>query len=299
MADDEIWSTGDAQSDPADPTFGEADYEEGLHPNSAFAIDSVFRYGTAVLQEQPQMAILGGVNFFVLAMLAAGVSFGVNMGLIGMGASGQIDQDVVDVLSNLTGLFIQLVAWPVNQLVLAGLMVGGALWVREGTASVGALYTSVRAAVRGLLAGLAAGVASLVAVGLAMAPSLVVGGLLAGAAGEVEMGVIVGLLLMIPAMFALVYVSLGLLLAPYAAVLDHLGPIEAVQRSWAAADGARVTLFVTNLVFGILGGISSCFCSIPLIVVIPIQIMGFTAAYLRYSRHTDVTASWEFFERNP
>ena len=298
MAQDEVWSTGEANDDPGDPTFGEPDYENGLDANDAFSVDAVFRYGVAALQEQPQVAVLGGVNLFVLSLVVGGIAFGVNLSITAMGVSGQLDQQVADVLTQLSGMVMQLIAWPFNQLVMAGLMVAGALWVQRGEASVGALYTSVRAAIRALLASIVVGLAGMAVAGISLAPAIVAGAVLAQS-GDITTAILAGSVLVLPALPILIYVNLGLLLAPYAAVLDHLGPVESVQQSWAAASGARVTLFVTSFVFGILGVISACMCSVPLIVLIPIQVIGFSSAYLRYARHTDETAGWEFFSRNP
>ncbi len=298
MAHDELWSGTDDDFDPADPDFGEPDIGEGLPPNVAFSVDRVFRWGVAWLQEQPQVAVLGGVNVFVLAMLVSGLNFGIAMGVVAAQESGALDQQVGDVLSQGSGMALQLVAWPFQQLVLAGMMVAAALWFQREESSIRALYASVRAAVRALLAGLVAGVVLVVAATVILVP---IGGAIAlvlAAGGEATEALVVSLVLAIPALLVLVYVSLGVVLAPYAAVLDRLGPVEAVSRSWAAARGTRVTLFVTNFVFGLLNLFSACLCSLPTLVLVPIQVGGFTAAWLRYARHDDLASGWAFFDRH-
>ncbi len=294
MADDDVWSAGEV-AQGSNPTFGDADYEQAVEANEAFAVDAVFKYGIGILQEQPTVALLGGVNILGLAFIGAGLGFGINMALTGMAVSGQIDQQVSEVLNQLSSLAVQMILWPFNQLVVAGLMVAAALWIRSEVASVGALYGSVAAAVRGLLAGLVAGVGALTLVLLMPA---VLGAVYFVQAGDYTTAAGLGLVLVLPVLPVVIYVALGLMLAPYAAVLDHLGPIEAVQRSWQMADGLRLTLFVTNFVFGLLGGFSMCLCYLPLIVVMPIQIMGFSASYLRASRSLSVTDEWAFFQRH-
>ncbi len=290
MADDDVWDAGEVSREP-DPTFGEVDYEQ------AFAVDVVFKYGIAILQEQPAMALLGGLNILALAFLVSGLSFVTNLTLSGMAVAGQLDQQVADILSQLSGLGLQLMAFPFNQLVLAGLMVAAALWIRSEVVSIGALYTSLGAAVRGLMAGLIVGALTVVLVLGLMLPAI-------GAsvyfvqAGDLMTGVGAGVALFLPALPVLIYVGLGLMLAPYAAVLDHLGPLDAIQRSWSLADGLRLTLFVTMFVFGLLGLFSVCLCNLPLIVLMPIQIMGLSAAYLRASRALAETDEWAFFQRN-
>lgn len=296
MAQDEVWGATEQVDGGSDPSFGEPDYDNGVPANTAFAVDAVFRYGMAWIQEQPQVGLLGGLNFVGLMILTGIVSFGLNMGLVGMGASGTIDQQAVDVLSQLTGLIVQTLAWPFNQLVLAGLMVAGALWVQAEQSRTAALYTSVRPAVRGLLAGLVAGMITLVVVLFCFTPAMLA--LFLMIEDDVMNALAAFGVLLLPALPVLIYVGLGLMLAPYAAVLDQLGPMEAIQRSWDAANGTRLTLFVTNLVFGILGGIAACMCYIPLVVVIPIQVMGLSAAWLRYARPEAETGQWAFFQRN-
>jgi hypothetical protein len=113
-----------------------------------------------------------------------------------------------------------------------------------------------------------------------------------------EIGLIVGLLWLLVLLFPLIYVSLGLQLAPMAAAMDGLGPVASVRRGWAAAEGNRLNLFVLNLVFGILGAIGMCLCCIPAIPVIAVQQGGMTAAWLLYARAEAETDRYPFFQRN-
>ena len=296
MSADDVWSSGDEELNTANPSFGAYGAEGALDVNTAFSIDSVVRYGTAVLQEQPVMSVLGGVNLFVLTLMISGLSFVLNLGLIAMGTTGEISPEVADMLAQASGAVLQIFAWPFQQLVMAGMMVAGALYITRDTVSVGALYSSIRAAVRALLASLAAGFISLAVTGLTMAPALVAAVWFASQE-NFESAMVAGLVLFLPAFPILVYVGIGLMLTPYAAVLDHAGPIEAVGVSWEMAAGARVTLFITSFVFAILGVISACMCSVPLVILIPIQVMGFTAGYLRARRSEATAAAYPFFER--
>lgn len=293
---DEVWESG-AESTGGSDEFGTPDYDEGLPVNAAFSIDSVFKYGLGFLQEAPAVALLGGLNMLLAAFLPSLINMPISVAITVMGETGELDPTAAQVLSNLSGIVIGLMFWPINQLIIAGIIVGAVVWIRNDEASIGALYTSFGAAVRAFLASLVAGVVSMTAAIVAMTPAGIALGV--GISMEnITVALGVGGLLMVPAMFVMIYVGLGVLLTPYAAVLDNLGPMEALSRSWQAADGARVTLFVTNFVFGILGVVASCMCMVPLILVVPIQQGGFVAAWLRYARHTDETSGLAFFERH-
>lgn len=295
MSGDDTWKSGETADTGTSGDFGTPAYGTGAESNAAFSIDVVFRYGLQILQEQPAMALLGGLNFFGLTFLTGMVGGVAQLAVAGMVVGGDLDQQVADALGQLTSAMVQLVAYPFNQLVLAGLMVAGAHYARSGEANIGMLYTSVGPAVRAMVAGIVAGLGSLVVLVLCMIPAGLAVGVLASGGSEITTTLGVGLLLFLPALPVLVWVGLGLMFAPYAAALDDLGPIDAIQRSWEAASGARITLFVTNFSFGVLGILSACLCSFPLIALMPIQVMGFAAAWLRYARSTEETDGWPFF----
>jgi len=211
-------------------------------------------------------------------------------------ATADIPDELTQVLSQGVGMMIQLLFMPIQFLVMAGFMVAAARWIVLGESTIGALYTSVAAAVRALLTGLLAGLINVVVVILCMSP-----GIMAGVAlfspDTWALSLSVGGLLIVLGLVPYVYVALGLMLAVYAAVLDDAWPVEAIQQSWAAARGARITLFVTIFVFGILGMLSCVLCFLPNILLMGIQIPGFTAGWLRYARPADETRGWDFFER--
>ena len=128
MSQDEAWSAGENDAiDTGDHFFGEPAYGEGMDKNDAFAVDRVFRYGAAFLQEQPGVALLGGVNFLVLSFITGMVGMTFAIAFVAAGEAGELDREVAEGLSNVASYAIQLMAWPFQQLVLAGIMVGAVI----------------------------------------------------------------------------------------------------------------------------------------------------------------------------
>ena len=295
---DDVWESGSGgPNSGGDDSMGVPDYENGSLPNETFSVDAVFKAGLAFLQEAPAVALLGGFNMLLIAFLPSLIATPLSVAVTVTAQQSGLDDMAVQGLSQLSSMAVQLVFWPITQLVVAGIIVSAAKWIRTDEADISSLYTSVGAAVRAFLATLVAAIISFLAALVTMVPAMLAIGVGIGI-DNVTLGLGLGGLLFIPAFFVMVYVGLGVQLTVYAAVLDGLGPIEAVQRSWEAASGTRVTLFVTGFVFGILGSVAACMCFLPLMLVVPIQQGGMTAAWLRYARHSDESSKYPFFERN-
>ena len=296
MSQDDVWSAGEEAGGQPSVGIGSASYDGGLGANECFSIDRVVKWGLALLQEQPALALLGGFNLFLIQFLPGLAATPAQLAIGAWSAAVEMPDEVANALSQMVGFAVQMLFMPIQFLVMAGFMVAAAQWIVGGEASIGALYTSVTAAVRALLTGLLSGVIYVVALLLCMSPGIVAMALL-WSADSWALSLGVGGLLLLVGVVPLVYVALGLMLAAYAAVLDDAWPVEAIQQSWAAASGARITLFVTSFVFGILGLLSCFLCFLPNIPLMGIQIPGFTAAWLRYARPLDETKGWDFFER--
>lgn len=97
-----------------------------------------------------------------------------------------------------------------------------------------------------------------------------------------------------------VYVFPGLVVGEQAVVLDGLGPVDALARSWAFVDGARgsmilylLAMFGVRFAAGILG---LCMCCIGGFVTNPIAFVltdfGTTESYLMRTRSRDTAAGW-------
>jgi hypothetical protein len=89
----------------------------------------------------------------------------------------------------------------------------------------------------------------------------------------------------------------------YSAVLDDRWPHEAISESWAAARGARLTLFVTFLALGFLTFIAaaSVYCLVGIVLLPMVSALwqaGFTAAWLLHRRSAEEIRSWPFFEQH-
>ena len=294
---DNVWDAG-SEDAPGAEGLGAPDYENGAYANSAFSINTIFRLGFAALKEQPVLILLAGFNLWLIAMIPQLFQAPVDVWVAVMVETGELDEDIGNALSSLVQLAIGFMFWPISMLVAAGCMVSVGRFVKSDEISIGALYTSFQPAVKALLYSLVAFVVGAIAAIVLLGVPMGVGAGIGFAAGSPESAI---LLLAVGALIGflpLIYVTLGLQLGPYAAVMDGLGPVEALRVSWEAADGARVTLFITNLLLGILELIATCLCCFPAIPVIAIRIAGFSAAWMLYARHEDETETYPFFERN-
>ncbi|MGF1465680.1 MAG: hypothetical protein ACFCGT_06070 [Sandaracinaceae bacterium] len=154
-----------------------------------------------------------------------------------------------------------------------------------------------------LLHMLAVDVLSVLAVAAAMIPTgapamvLVFVGITQRQAGYLLAAAILGTLTVV----SLVYVSLGLVFAHRALVLEGLGPVAAIRRSWFLARGARLSLLlylgVLTLAYLLVAGIGLLACCVGTLVTGPLGRAGFemafTESYLLYTRGFGVRDHWE------
>jgi hypothetical protein len=95
--------------------------------------------------------------------------------------------------------------------------------------------------------------------------------------------VVVGVGLALLALVAVpvtIYVALGLVLGDIAVVIERLGPVGALERSWSLARGNRVPLFVYFFVTTLFSLVGVLACCIGVIVTRAIADLGTTEAYL-------------------
>lgn len=292
----DVWEGGEGGRD-GEIELGEAAYGEGLFVNQAFSVERVFSMGVAALREQPALVLLAGFNLFVMQLLPQFASYPLQFLFEGMSASGSMDATMASIASSLSSVVIAFIFMPLQQLVAAGAMVGIAHWIRNGEVSIVALYTSFSAGIRALLYALLQAVILGLTALLTISPGTAVMVLLA-MNGQAMIGLGVGMLLLVVGLVALAWVSLGLVLGVYAAALDGKGPTEALQISWEAANGARLTLFLVHFVFTLLAYLACCFFVLPIIGVLALQTAGLTGAWLLYARRLEETKRWAFVERN-
>jgi hypothetical protein len=111
----------------------------------------------------------------------------------------------------------------------------------------------------------------------------VVGFMVAAMGGE-EAGIAVGVLTFLLLSPGLIYVVLGLVLAPLAIAFERLGPFDAVTRSWRLVAGNRLWLFWFLLVMFVFEVLGFCCCFVGILATGTFsQIAGYEA-YLRLVR---------------
>jgi hypothetical protein len=251
----------------------------------------VFTTGIQLLKEQPALAILAGLNVFVIAVVQQIVNGVFSAGDLALELSGNISPELSGVLSNMGSLFTLPFFVILNTLVFAGAYVAFANYIRNDEVSFGALYTSIVPALKSLVYQLLLTCLLTAILTVGILPGL---GLLFVSPTVGGIVLVLGVLL---SLIPTIYVSLGFMLGIFAVVLDDAGIIEAFGISWRAASGARVDLFILSLVFGLLGIIASCCCIFPVILVSAIQLPGMTAAWMKYARAESASEEWTFFKR--
>ncbi len=290
------WSAGAAADGGAAVVPGSI--AEGLPVNQALAIDSVFRYGMALVREQPVLALAGGGLLLAMTIVMGLVSFGVQMALIPVVAD---MGDMGQVVSQLVSVGLSLVQLPIQLLITAGMMVAFGRYIGTDEVRLGDLFSSIVPALKvfafSLMVGAGATILMSPAIGVVVVGSATGGDFLLP---SMALAALLGLV----AAIALVYVSLGLVLVPYAIAIDGLSIGDAIRLSWSWMDGGRLTVFVTNLVIGLLSTVAgfAIYClGIGLILqpaVVAIQTAGFAAGWLLMARSRETTSRWAFFERN-
>ena len=267
----------------------------GIGANRAFAADTVFRLGWALLREQPAVFLTGGLAMVVL-------QFG-----------GQVVQQIVSSVASLAGDAV----WALAASVLISLVVAlgsfvGLIWVSVGmqraavavargeAVSPLAVFGPPGRTTAALLGNLATQLAILVPSLVVMGPGLaaMVYGVFAMEAGDdASVGIaalVAGSLWVLS--FALVcgwFALFGNLVTPAIACTDD-GVFEAMGAAWDAARGARVTLFVLALAFVIGQLFACCFGGVGLIPFHGIYLGGLGLAWALYDRPRAETAQWPF-----
>jgi hypothetical protein len=299
MSNDDVWAGTEAAAAKA---IG-GPVGEGLPMNMAFSVDMVFRNGLAVLKEQPGFAFAGGFIQFLCAFAPAFASMPFTFYAITL-QPGSAEAEVMNLVGSAVQLGLALIALPIQQVFLAGLIIGLARWASDGALEWRALWSNLLPAVRMFLYQLLMVLIGLVlGIVVALPLAAVVGG---GIALELP-GALIAVLALIIGVLGLggaIYVSLGLQNGIMISLLDDAWPIEALTRSWQAAEGARLTLFVTNLVFGVAMIVASfsvyCLVGVALYpLVFALYFAGQAVSWLLHARSDDVTRKWAFFERNP
>jgi len=278
---------------------GEAgDDGAGIGANRAFAADTVFRLGWALLREQPAVFLTGGLAMVVL-------QFG-----------GQVVQQIVSSAASLAGDAM----WALAASVLVSLIVAlgsfvGLIWVSVGMqrAAVAvargdqvsplAVFGPPGRTTAALLGNVATQLAILVPTLVVMGPGLA--GMVYGAVAleAAEDGSPVGLAAVIAGAlwvlsFALVcgwFALFGNLITPAIACTDD-GVFDAMGAAWDAARGARTTLFVLAIAFVVGQLFACCLGGVGLIPFHGVYLGGLGLAWALYDRPRTETAQWAFLQ---
>lgn len=87
----------------------------------------------------------------------------------------------------------------------------------------------------------------------------------------------------------LIYVVLGIWLAPIELTFDdHVGPVEAIFRSWRMARGKRWLILVTLVIAGIIGSASVLLCGVGILFGAPFATLLVAALYLALREGADL-----------
>ena len=74
---------------------------------------------------------------------------------------------------------------------------------------------------------------------------------------------------------------------------------KAIPIAWEAGDGARLTVFVFVLAYGVLYGVGCCFGLVGVVPVMAVFLGGGVVGWLLYARPEDEVRTWPFFARHP
>jgi len=264
--------------------------------NQAFSVDNVFKIGIGVLSEQPALVILAAFNLLALQIVAQFLGPMIQIPTMVVLEGSGLDPMLAEAGAQFAGIGAQLVLMPFQTLVTAGAIVAGAQFIRNDQVSYATLYNQGGAMVRLLLFTLIAMLILTVAMVVLVSP-VAVGCWVLADSGNTSLAILVGAVGVVVVLLGSLYLSLGLTLGSYAVCIDGLGPIEGVVVSWRAAQGGRITLFVTLLCLGLAGLVGCCFCYIPAFVVQTAGMAGFAGAWLQYARPEAEVASYPFIGR--
>lgn len=110
----------------------------------------------------------------------------------------------------------------------------------------------------------------------------------------------IGLVFTLP---AAIYIALGMSLGDHAVVLDELGAVDALARSWSLVSGNRLWMFfynfVTMLVQILVALPGLCLCCVGIYLTRPlgfaIRDLGVTESYLLHTQPPEVTERWSIW----
>lgn len=83
--------------------------------------------------------------------------------------------------------------------------------------------------------------------------------------------------LLVPGIIA----AIGLMLWPYAMVVENLGPVDSLKRSWQLMDGAKLPLFLFGLAVGLLSMFAlPLTCFVGILVMMPFLYTGYALIFV-------------------
>lgn len=283
---DKIWESGADGADGDDSVV----FLDGMHKRNALGPNTVVRGGFYFVRSNLVECIVWTVAFLGM-MLAAGcilspLSFAGQMVGEMSGADPMLVELFSTLLSQVGSFFIQT---PIMMYLMAGLIVFSAEFFRGEDPELGVMFSQFGPAWKGTLVTWVVTLISYAALG----PVLVVGlvGFMMMDDPMLAGGLMVGVLLTLMPVF--IYVALGWALATYSAVLNNLGPMSAIQYSWQAVSGARLSIIGTGLVLFAVSIVLLLACCVPVLLATPIQLAGFSLAWLLLTHPESETEQWE------
>ncbi len=250
--------------------------------SEAFSPLRAIQHGVASIQRAPAGLLVGGFLLFVLDSFSSGTGGG-NLGdLAKDDQPPEVSLAILMVAIGLmaVGFVLALVAFIVRCWFVPG-------WIRlhrqvleTGADSFKVLFSGGDAFLRMLGWRL---LYSLIALGTFVAAALPGGIVLGiGIAQEMNQTLLIagGVLMVLLVLPVQIYVALGLALGNHALVLEGLGPVAALDRSWELARGNRITLAIFFFVTGLFSLLGLLLCCIGMFVTRAISEVGTTEAFL-------------------
>lgn len=266
-----------APASPGGAGVGVVDEEGGWSVQQAFSIESVFSDGWKMLKHEPAIPIVAMLLIIAIQIALGVVQYGIDS-VSGTDGAGLLAGQLVNMVLN----FLAVVP---TEIITAGALIGLGTVAQSGRAPLGTLVGHVREGIQLLIVSLLAGVILIAVMMVVAVPIGVAVGLAVSLGGDPIMLSALGVVLGIPALFLIVYVSLGLHLAPYACALDGLGPVEAIQVGWQKASGARMTLFALLLLQSVAVALAACLTlGIGAVVLAGVFMAGEVVAWCRVRR---------------
>ncbi len=285
----DVWEPQRAEAEPVQVA-------EAIPVNQAFSVDVVFRLGWSAVQRQPGLALAAGGALFALQVVPQ---------LVQQFSSLLPDgNEVLQLGFAFGGMALGLVASVAVQFCTAGVMVAFQRFFLEGEADIGTVFTSWRAGLNVLIAMLLVGFAVVLGGLVLFGPGLAAFGyalywfVTDPSSGQIALPFALGVVWLLLATPTWVYATQFLQLVPVIAALEPIGPVDVLTEAWERTNGARLTLFVLQLVYVFATVLSLCVCLLPLIVLIPTYLAGMTAAWTLVSKPSAELKKLEFFAEN-